>query len=58
MGGPTMPVIAEKFPHIKVNVVDINVKRIAARNYPDVENIPLYEHEILDFFLGVGRLEE
>jgi hypothetical protein len=53
-----MPVIAKKFSHIKVNVVDINVKRIAARNYPDVENIPLYEHEILDFFLGVGRLEE
>ena len=30
VGGPTMAVIAEKCPHINVNVVDINEKRIGA----------------------------
>lgn len=40
MGGPTMAVIAQKCPHLKVNVVDINQARIDAWNSDD---IPVYE---------------
>ncbi len=43
VGGPTMAIIAQKCPHIKVTVVDINAERIAAWNDPDVNNIPIYE---------------
>jgi UDPglucose 6-dehydrogenase len=43
VGGPTMAVIAEKCPHIKVTVVDLNEKRIADWNDADVNNIPIYE---------------
>ncbi len=43
VGGPTMAVIAEKCPHIKVTVVDLNEARIAAWNAEDVNNIPIYE---------------
>ena len=43
VGGPTMAVIAQKCPEIKVTVVDINEKRIAAWNDEDVNNIPIYE---------------
>lgn len=43
VGGPTMAVIAEKCPHIKVTVVDLNETRIAAWNDKDVNNIPIYE---------------
>ena len=30
VGGPTMSIIAQKNPHIKVNVVDMNENKIAA----------------------------
>lgn len=43
VGGPTMAVIAQKCPGIKVTVVDLNERRIAAWNDPDVRNIPIYE---------------
>lgn len=43
VGGPTMAMIAQKCPHIKVTVVDLNVQRIAAWNDPDTNNIPIYE---------------
>lgn len=43
VGGPTMAVIAQKCPNIKVTVVDLNEKRIAAWNDSNVENIPVYE---------------
>ena len=43
VGGPTMAVIAQKCPHIKVTVVDLNEDRIAKWNDSDVENIPVYE---------------
>ncbi|HNQ68856.1 MAG TPA: hypothetical protein PKN32_10785 [Bacteroidales bacterium] len=32
VGGPTMSVIAQKCPHIKVTVVDINEQKIAECN--------------------------
>lgn len=43
VGGPTMAVIAQKCPHIKVTVVDLNEKRIAAWNDVNTDNIPVYE---------------
>lgn len=43
VGGPTMAIIAQKCPNIKVTVVDLNEKRIADWNDPNVENIPIYE---------------
>ena len=43
VGGPTMAIIAQKCPHIKVTVVDLNADRIAKWNDPYVDNIPIYE---------------
>jgi len=43
VGGPTMAVIAQKCPHIKVTVVDLNEQRINAWNDPNTDNIPIYE---------------
>lgn len=43
VGGPTMAVIAQKCPHIRVTVVDVNANRVAAWNNEDVTKIPVYE---------------
>lgn len=43
VGGPTMSVIAQKNPHIKVTVVDINEQRIADWNDENLDNLPIYE---------------
>ena len=43
VGGPTMAVIADKCPHIKVNVVDVNAERIKAWNSKDLSELPIYE---------------
>ena len=43
VGGPTMAVIAQKCPEIKVTVVDINPDRIAAWNDSDTSKLPIYE---------------
>ncbi|AJR02867.1 UDP-glucose 6-dehydrogenase [Siansivirga zeaxanthinifaciens] len=43
VGGPTMAVIAQKCPHIKVIVVDINESRIAAWNDNDLNKLPVFE---------------
>lgn len=43
VGGPTMSVIANKCPHIKVTVVDINEYRIEQWNTKDLDNLPIYE---------------
>src|SRR6478736_3261421 len=48
VGGPTMAVIAQKCPHIKVTVVDLNAERIAAWNDSDVTKIPIYEPGLSD----------
>lgn len=48
VGGPTMAIIAQKCPHIKVTVVDLNEKRIAAWNDENVLNIPIYEPGLSD----------
>ncbi len=43
VGGPTMSVIAQKNPHIKVTVVDLNTARINAWNDNNLNNLPVYE---------------
>ena len=43
VGGPTMAVIAEKCPHLKVTVVDINEERIDEWNSSDLEKMPIFE---------------
>ena len=43
VGGPTMSIIAQKNPKIKVYVVDMNVNKIAAWNSENLENLPVYE---------------
>jgi UDPglucose 6-dehydrogenase len=43
VGGPTMAVIAEKNPNIKVTVVDINQERIDDWNSSDLNKLPVYE---------------
>lgn len=43
VGGPTMSVIAQKCPEIRVTVVDLNADRIAAWNDENLDNLPIYE---------------
>ena len=43
VGGPTMSVIAQKNPDIKVTVVDVNAERIAAWNSHDLSQLPIFE---------------
>lgn len=43
VGGPTMSVIAQKCPDIKITVVDVNADRIAAWNSSDLNQLPIYE---------------
>lgn len=45
VGGPTMSVIAQKCPDIKVTVVDINEQRI---NEWQTDNLPVYEVGLLE----------
>jgi len=54
VGGPTMAVIAEKCPHINVEVVDLNKQRINDWNDEDVSNLPIYEPG-LDKIVSVAR---
>ncbi len=54
VGGPTMAIIAQKCPHIKVTVVDLNEQRIAAWNDVDVTKIPIYEPGLSDI-VAVSR---
>lgn len=48
VGGPTMAVIAQKCPHIKVTVVDLNEQRIADWNDADFDKLPIYEPGLAD----------
>ena len=43
VGGPTMAVVAQKCPHIKVTIVDINESRISAWNNDDLNKLPVFE---------------
>ncbi|MGQ8338388.1 UDP-glucose 6-dehydrogenase [Sunxiuqinia sp. A32] len=48
VGGPTMAVIAQKCPHIRVNVVDVNPQRIADWNSDNLDELPIYEPGLAD----------
>lgn len=48
VGGPSMAVLAQKCPHCRVTVVDIDAKRIAAWNS---DNLPIYEPGLADIVL-------
>lgn len=54
VGGPTMAVIAQKCPNIKVTVVDVNESRVAAWNDANLNNLPIYEPD-LDKVVGEAR---
>ena len=54
VGGPTMSVIAQKNPNIKVTVVDMNAQRIADWNNKDFTKLPIYEPG-LDEVVKVSR---
>jgi UDPglucose 6-dehydrogenase len=54
VGGPTMAVIADKNPKIKVTVVDINQTRIDAWNDENLNNLPVFEPG-LDEVVGRAR---
>jgi len=54
VGGPTMTVIADKCPNIRVEVVDLNQKRIADWNDADLNKLPIYEPG-LDAVVGRAR---
>ncbi len=43
VGGPTMAVIAERCPHINVEVVDLNESRIMDWNDEDLDKLPIFE---------------
>ena len=43
VGGPTMSVIADRCPHLNINVVDLNKKRIEAWNSKDLTKLPIFE---------------
>ncbi|MFM2159310.1 MAG: hypothetical protein RLZZ124_1784, partial [Cyanobacteriota bacterium] len=43
VGGPTMAVIADRCPEVRVTVVDLNADRIAAWNDADLSRLPVYE---------------
>lgn len=43
VGGPTMAIILQKCPHMRVTVIDLNKQRIVAWNNAGTKNIPIYE---------------
>ncbi len=43
VGGPTMAIIAERCPHVQVEVVDLNEERIRDWNQEDFDKLPIYE---------------
>lgn len=45
---PTIAVIVQKYPGIKIILVGINPNRIAAWNDSNFENIPIYEWGLSD----------
>ena len=53
VGGPTMTVMADKCPEIKINVVDLNSERINAWNNNDVTKIPIFEPGLSEIIKNV-----
>ena len=55
VGGPTMAIIAQKNPNIKVNVVDLSQERIDLWNSKDVSKLPIYEPGLKEIIRNVRR---
>ena len=55
VGGPTMAVIADKCPHIKINVVDVNKERINAWNSEDLSKLPIFEPGLDEIIKGLDQ---
>ncbi len=51
VGGPTMAVIADKCPDIKVNVVDLNEDRIQKWNDKNLDKLPIFEPGLAEIVL-------
>lgn len=47
-GGQSIAVIAEKFPQLQFDIVDVNKERIEKRNSKILDNSPIYEPALLD----------
>ena len=54
VGGPTMAVIADNCPDLRIDIVDVNEERINDWNCVDFENLPVYEPGLKDI-LKKGR---
>ena len=48
VGGPTMAVIAQKNPEIKITLVDLNQEKINLWNSDDYNQLPVYEPGLAD----------
>ena len=48
VGGPTMAIIADKCPNIRVEVVDIDGERIKKWNDKNLKNLPIFEPGLAD----------
>jgi len=48
VGGPTMAVLAENNPNIRVNVVDTNKSKIELWNSENLDELPIYEPGLTD----------
>lgn len=48
VGGPTMAVVAQKCPNIKVTIVDINESRIKAWNSNNFDKLPVFEPGLVE----------
>ena len=51
VGGPTMSVIAQKNPNIKVTVVDLNAQRIADWNNNDLTKLQYMSLDLMRLLL-------
>ena len=53
VGGPTMTVIADKCPEVKIFVVDTNPEKIKAWNSLDLSKLPVFEPGLKDLIKKV-----
>ena len=53
VGGPTMSVIADNCPNIKINIVDINQERIDLWNSNNLNELPIYDLVLKKSFIDV-----
>lgn len=53
VGGPTMAVLAQKCPHLRITIVDANPEKIQAWNSDDLQNLPVFEPGLADIIQKV-----